>query len=141
MFSNDTPSAILSLALKWRALGMVAVAYARQIVLLKKMRAYSAAAQAELLEAWIYAALVRLSSDIAEGSEQRILSADEQNALSYLKTVHALLSVLALTLSVIRGELARAAQRLAQLAGGFGLSYLTSAPHRLTAAIPYIDSG
>lgn len=141
MFSKDIHSAIPCLALKWRTLGMLAVTFARQILRLKKMRAYGGASDAAMLEVWIYVALVKLSSDIAFVSQQQALNDEEIYALTYLKTVHALLSVLALTLSVIRDELISTAQRLSQLAGASVIACTNDLPRALAVTIPYLDSG
>lgn len=117
MIKQYLPNRLDALAVKWRTLGMMAVAFARQIVMAEKMRAHSGAAKAELLEAWLYAALVQLSADIAAASDIRRPNKDERYALTYLKTAHALLSVLVLTISEIRRQLDRAAERLSNLAG------------------------
>lgn len=122
-------------------LGLMAVAFARRITLAQKMNVQSGANKAGLLEAWIYAALVQLSADIAAGSIQERRTAAEREALAYLNTVHTLLSILALTLSVIRREFGRAAQRLAKLAGGCVLILSVISPLPRANAIPVLDSG
>ena len=105
-----------ALAAQWRVLGMMLVAFARQITLAHKMRAAAGERKAEALEAALFTALVQLSSDItAAALQEEELSADDQSALAYLKTVHALLGVLALMIRQIKVDLAGAAERWAKL--------------------------
>ncbi len=110
-------SPILALAAQWQVLGMLAVAIGRRVSLATKMRARAGVHEAEMLEAWLYAALVQLSGQITELSGPRAPTCPEEaRALDYLKTVQAMLGVLALMIAQMRRDLAAiTAERCADL--------------------------
>ncbi len=94
------------LAVQWRVLGMLAVAIGRRISLATKMRSRAGVAEAEMLEAWLYAAIVTLSRQIAAHTDQGAeLSPEDAEALNYLKTVYTHLSILALLTAQMRRDL------------------------------------
>ena len=118
MTQAPTPlSPLLALAAQWRALGLMAVAFARQVSLMVKMRS-DGAAVAGLLEAFLYRAIIQSSRDISTYSANAAaLSEEEREALDYLKTVYTHLMVLALLLRQMRTDFESAAEALAKLAG------------------------
>ena len=134
-------SPLQALAAKWQALGLIAALFARHITLAEKMRAEAGIHKADILEAWLYAALVALSSDIAAASAgHRKLNSDDADALAYLKTAHALLSVLALLVAGIKRKLSAHSERWATLMGAPS----AFAPHRQDAPVfssGFLDSG
>ena len=117
MFKPKHTSHVQSLAVQWSLLAMKAVAFARQVSMMTKMGSHSGARKAELLEAWIYAALIKLSADIARASDTHHSSKDDRAALAHLKTVHAMLSMVALLMAAIKRDLSCAAEMLLRLAG------------------------
>ena len=99
-------SPIHILAAQWRVLGMMAVAIGRQVSLATKMRSRAGVHEAEMLEAFLYAALVKLSRQIAVYSENGVPTCPEEaRALEYLKSVHIHLSILALLITQMRRDL------------------------------------
>jgi len=103
-----------------------------------KMGARGGAAPAAMLEAWLYCALVELSAEIAAHSGKPACPADAE-ALEYLKTVHTLLSILALLITQLRRNLESWA---AALSGFTQLSFAGPVPFAPApvAAIGYLDS-
>ena len=139
--SSASQQHLQALAAKWRVLGMMLVAFARQINLAHKMRAQVGAHKARLLEAALFAALVQLSADItAAAAQEDALNADDRRELSYLETVHALLGVLALMTRQLKADLANAAERWAKLNAQIALAGAQIGQER---AYPpnYLDSG
>ncbi len=138
--SRTHPNPLSFITRRWQLLGLMAVAFAREITLMQKMRARSGAHKAALLEAWIYAAAVKLSADISVASDLPRLEADERAALAQLKTLHQILLILALLISEIKREFAAEEERLSKLAGGLkqaGLPGLVRRPR----PVPFLDSG
>ena len=107
---NHSPaphSPLIALALQWRALGMLAVAIGRQISLASKMRSNAGLHQAELLEAWLYAATLQIARQISDYSNRGAPTCPEEaRALEYLKTVYTYLSILTLWTAQMRRDLA-----------------------------------
>jgi len=139
MTQLTTPvSPINALALRWRALGMLAVVFGRQISMFHKMGARGGAAPAAMLEAWLYRALVELSADIA-ALPRAPTCPDDQRELDYLKSLHMYLGVLALLISQLRRELEDWAAALGRFTRPLlaGPVALTPAP---VMAIGYLDS-
>lgn len=97
-------------------IAIVLTVLARQVSMAEKMRAHGGAHLAGMIEAQIYAALVELSKDITAHAGDVCCSEDE-TALAYLKTVHALLGVVALMCRQVSSDLRAMAERLAALAG------------------------
>ena len=139
--SSASQQHLQALAARWRVFGMMLVAFARQTNLAHKMRAQVGAHKARLLEAALLAALVQLSADIsAAASQDNALNADNRRALSYLKTVYALLGVLALMTRQLKADLANAAERWAKLNAHIALADAQIGQER--AYLPnYLDSG
>ena len=118
---SDTasPSRLQALAAKWRVIAMVLVAFAREITLAHKQRAHSGTAKADCLEAALFAALVTLSGEIATCSKiPKDRSGADKDALDYLVTIHALLSVMWLLIRQLRSDLSLISERWAGLASG-----------------------
>ena len=109
---KTSSSQLQLLAIKWQMIGMALIAIAREVSLAYKQRAHSGIAKADYLEAVLFAALVSLSGKIAEQvvAEQNRSASDEE-ALQYLRTVHALLSVTVLLIQQIRRDLALICER------------------------------
>ncbi len=121
MRSNEDRNAVScrlsSLAERWRVLGLMAVALARHVSLMTKMRA-NGAAEAGLLEALLYQAIVQISRDITACSARAAtLSCAEKDALQYLKLVYTTLMMLALLMRQMRSDFESAAEAYARLAG------------------------
>ena len=110
------PSPLDSLTERWCVIGLMLVALARRVSMANKLRAQSGVPLAGMIEAQIFTSLVQLSAEIGAHADAS-LSPEEERALTSLKTVHALLSVLALMCRQIRCDLSAAAARLAALAG------------------------
>ena len=107
-----------ALAAYWCVLSMMLVAKARRVSLATKMRDQSEAAFAQMLEAAIYTALIQLAAEIAAHDECGVVrTREDEDALAYLRTVHALLGVLALLIRQLRSDLDAVAERRARLAG------------------------
>ena len=97
---------------------MMLVALARQVIAARRQGALGGVRQAELLEAALYTALVQLSADIAAAAKADArASPEEAAALVQLKTVHALLGVVALMTRQLKADLQALAEWLAALAG------------------------
>ena len=106
-----------ALAVQWQAIGLLLAAMARRVSLAKKMRAQGEAAFARELEAALYTALIKLSADItAHAAPSKPRTQADENALAYLKHLHALLGVIALLVRQMRLDLEVSAERLARLA-------------------------
>lgn len=112
------PSPLLALAAQWQVLSLLAVAIGRRVSLAAKMRSRAGAFEAEMLEAFLYTALIKLSHQIAAYSDTGApLCPEEAKALDYLKSVHMQLSVLTLLTAHMRRELEAVTGRLAAFAG------------------------
>ena len=120
-------SPLLALAARWRVLGLLAVMFARQVSLAAKMRA-DGAAEAGLLEAFLYRAILQLSRDITHYSAHAgSLSPEEQTALEYLTSVYTHLMMLVLLIRQMRADFEQAAEAYAALLGQ---------PRRVQCALP-----
>jgi len=109
---------IQHLACFWQAFTRAMVAMARQISMAHKRGSHGDIRKADLLEAALYAGLVRLSKEIAEHAHADQTRARETaDALNYLKMLHALMSVLALLIAQLKREIAEAAEQLTSLRG------------------------
>ena len=133
-----------SLAATWRVWCTLMLAFGRQVDVLQKTRADRALAQAEILEAALYAGLIQLSADIAAHNSQA-LEEEEATALDFLKTAHVLFSVLTLAIHQLKTELAARAERLRTLCG-YGASEIAitewlSAPRLVGQRPGFFDSG
>ena len=127
-YSNTPSSPLQACAQQWRVFGMMLVALARRVTMAHAQNARGEAVFAAMLEAQMYAALVQLSADIVRfGATGAKLSKADEDALTYLKRVHALLCVMALTIRQLRSNLEAAAEMQAALAG---------APVAISAACP-----
>ena len=118
---------------------LTALAY--EVSLAHKQQGHWGLAKADYLEAALFAALVSLSRDIAAhtGAPRR-RSRGEEDALRLLKTVHAMLGVVALLVRQLRAELAKMAEHWEKLMQGYR-AYL---PRRLSCADAepgFLDSG
>lgn len=130
-------SPLQSLACRWQVIALMLVALARQVSMSAKMRAHGGAETARLIKAQIYSALIELSSEIAAAPPPQ--NSEDDFALTYLKTVHALLSVMALMCRQIGSDLLAAAEWLAALAGTYLLA--GARKHALPAqSVGYLDS-
>ena len=138
--SRTRPNPLSLITRRWHLLGLMAVAVAREITLMQKMRARSGAHKAALLEAWIYAAVVKLSANISAASDLPRLEADERAALAQLKTLHQILLILALLMSEIRREFAAEDERLSKLAGDREETVIPALMRR-PRPVPFLDSG
>ena len=137
---NNTPTTLLALAAQWSVLAKLAIVFAQQISMMKKMRSRSGAARAEMLEAWLYMAVTKLAADISvyAGNDAR-LNSEETRALEHMKVLYMTLSMLLL----IVGEMRRGIEML-----GAGCEYfgeLQSArkagkPQRIVRAVALIDT-
>ena len=94
-------SPLEQLAIQWSLFGQLLVVFARQVVLADKLCASGGIRKAELLEAAIYAALIQLSAEIARAKPR---GEKDRAALAHLKTVHALLSVMALMVRQLKAD-------------------------------------
>jgi len=103
--SRSSLSPPQALAAHWRVFALMAVALGRHVSMMKKMGARGGAAQAELLEAWAYHALVQLSQQIAQHSGNGDLSPEDAEALAYLKTVYTCAALLALLMRQLKNEM------------------------------------
>ena len=110
-------SQLPALALAWRALGLMAVAFARRIIRQQRLGAHGAGQQAEMLEAWCYTALVQISAQIATYSEETSLSDGEAHGMSRLKALSVSLMLIALVASHIKQALMSEAQLWSTLCG------------------------
>ena len=137
---TQTPaSPLLALAERWRVLGLMAVALARHVSLMTKMRA-NGAAEAGLLEAFLYRAIVQISRDITACSARgATLSRAEKDALQYLKLVYTVLMMLALLMRQMRSDFESAAEAYAKLAGALPIRD-SAMPVPFAHAIAGIDS-
>ena len=132
-------SQLPALALAWRALGLMAVAFARRMIRQQRLGAHGAAQQAEMLEAWCYTALVQISAQIAAYSEETSLSDEEAHGLSRLKALSVSLMLIALVASHIRQALMSEAQLWSTLCGPVQLPALLPTEDILLLA-DYLDS-
>lgn len=90
-------SALERLAVRWQTIGLILVALARQVSMAHKQRAHGGAEKAGMLEAAIMVALVELAKELDTVSDTpQSLNPRDQNAVEFLKTLQALLGVLAL---------------------------------------------
>ena len=132
---NHSPaplSPLVALALQWRALGILAVAIGRQISLASKMRSNAGLHQAELLEAWLYAATLTIARQISDYSGHGAPACPEEaRALDYLKTVYTYLSILALWAAQMRRD-------LADLTGAWPGAESVSYTHLTLPTTPYV---
>ena len=131
-----------SLAATWRVWCTLMLAFGRQVDVLQKTRADRALAQAEILEAALYAGLIQLSSDIATHDDDA-LEGEDATALAFLKTVHVLFSVFTLAIHQLKIELAAEADRLRDLNIYGVLRLMPSAKKNCRAGVAsfYFDSG
>jgi len=135
--SRPSLSPLKALADHWCLFALMAVALGRHVSMMNKLGAHRGAAQAELLEAWAYHALVQLSLQIAEHSRGGKLSPEDAKALAYLKTVYTCLALLALLMSQIKLDLSAAKDGWArhnQFAGAAHIAW-PEAPARQPAII------
>ena len=144
MSGSQTRTRLQSLAATWRVWCTIMLAFGRQVDVLQTMRADRAYAQAELLEAALYAGLIRLSADIAAYNSEE-LEEEDANALAFLKTVHVLFSVLTLAIHQLKSDLAARAERLRALCG-YGAAEIAiaewlSAPRLVELRPDFFDSG
>ena len=110
------PSCLQRLAAQWSLLGQMLVAFARLVSRAETQGAVGDLRKAEWLEAALYAALVQLSADITAASKRPPKpGSKDAAALTHLKTVHALLGVLALLTRQLKANLRLLAERLAAL--------------------------
>ena len=107
-------SPLQRLALRWSLFGQMLVVFARQVTLAHTLGAARGIRRAEQLEAMLYAALVQLSAEIAAAAPK---TAADKAALLHLKTVHALLGVVALMARQLKADLAGHVEWLAALCG------------------------
>jgi len=113
---HPSPSPLQMLAVRWRVFGAMLIALARLVSMSHKQGAHGGARRAEMIEMRIYSALVELSSEISTHSSQN-LNRSDKDALTYLKTAHALLGVIALLVRQLRMELQAAAETHVKLCG------------------------
>ena len=142
MTGSQTRTRLQSLAATWRVWCTLMLAFGRQVDVLQKMRADRAYAQAELLEAALYAGLVQLSADITAYNSQA-LEGEDATALDFLKTVHVLFSVLTLAIHQLKTDLAARAERLRALGGETGWidAAVLNFVHELAGEAPgFLDS-
>ena len=130
-------SPLQRLALRWSLFGQMLVVFARQVTLAHTLGAARGIRRAEQLEAMLYAALVQLSAEIAAAAPK---TAADKAALLHLKTVHALLGVIALMARQLKSDLAGHVEWLAALSGA-PTAYVAGMPGGETAPPAFIDSG
>lgn len=130
-------SSLEQLAIQWSLFGQMLVVFARQVTLAHTLGAARGIRRAEQLEAMLYASLIQLSAEIAAAAPK---TAADKAALLHLKTVHALLGVIALMARQLKADLAGHVEWLAALCG---------APRERAYAMPaaplappaFLDSG
>lgn len=112
---------------------------ARHILCLQRLGAGDGLHKAELLEAWLYAALTDLSAQIAAVPTGAHLSPEDDRALSHLKSIYISLMLVALLVSQLKRELLATADLLAMRAG-HGIILTCALPAQFTALSGYIDT-
>ena len=114
-------SPLQNLAARWRVMGLIAVAIGRQISLMKKMRSTRGVQQANLLEAWLFTALVNLAADLtahSAGAARR--SRPDQRAFEHLASIYRALMALVLLVRHLRRALTARFEWLAALSAFAG---------------------
>lgn len=103
---RDHLPALNRLAARWRWLGLYAVAFARMILRLETGNVQKAHKNAEMLEAWCYAASVELSREISALPGDDDLPEAAEPTVRYLKAVAFTLMQLALVARYFRERMA-----------------------------------
>lgn len=142
--NRDHMSGWQTLAVRWRALGLLAVAMARHVMNLKRRRAPNALRQAELLEAWLFAAIAEMTTDVRAETAVTGKPAREDehaDARHYINIVYAYLMILALFVRQLISDLRAAGDNWAVLLGIPAIPTPAGPARQRIAAPPFLDSG
>lgn len=129
-----------SLAARWCVWAQVLIALARRVSMSHKQMAHGGAAEAEMVEAQLYVALVQVSADISHyAARKKHLSRADKQALAYLHKVRTMLSIVALLVRQLRADLQAMAETLKALRG-CAMEERRAAETRLHERPWYIDT-
>ena len=139
MFRHKSTSRLQQLAAGWQTLGLMAVAFARHLLVLERRGNRSAYQKAEQLEGWVSAALCVLNSQIAEDIPAK--TPRDRLAKQYLCMLFGMLSILLYVSRALKHRLR--VNRAPRLTGMCAANAPLSDPHRQFIApqgFAYLDS-
>lgn len=134
-------SGLQALAARWRILGLLAVAFAREVLSLKRRGAPDAIRKAEILEAWLFAAIIQISEDVkTHAPDAETLSDTDAEARHYLNVVYTYLMILALFVRQLASDMRVATEAFAALIPAMRIWHADK-PDLSPAPTPFLDSG